>query len=207
MAAPPVRLEDVLLRTRSPWRRARRVLLRAAALLLAAALGAAADHVATRETPATPPARQVEDDLKNVVAANSRLWPNDGPRKLAGYLGLDPRVIQSGSAPATHGQISKQGSVSARHALVEASWSAVRQPGPLHAFYGRVRARRGHSVAIVATARKLGRRRQPRRWKVRFLRRSAVRGLHAVARDEKSAAGNDWVRDRRRLGAWLPEGV
>ena len=76
-------------------------------------------------------------------------------RKLTGYLGLDPRVSQSGSAPATHGRISKQGSVSARHALVEASWSVVRQPGPLHAFYQRVRARRGHSVAIVATARKL----------------------------------------------------
>ena len=77
------------------------------------------------------------------------------PRKLVGYLGLDPRVSQSGSSPATHGRISKQGSVSARHALVEASWSVVRQPGPLHAFYGRIRARRGHSVAIVACARKL----------------------------------------------------
>jgi transposase len=39
-----------------------------------------------------------------------------GPRQLVGYLGLDPRVRQSGSAPATHGRISKQGSASARHA-------------------------------------------------------------------------------------------
>ncbi len=31
----------------------------------------------------------------------------------------------------------------------------MRQPGPLHAFYERIRARRGHSVAIVAAARKL----------------------------------------------------
>jgi transposase len=77
------------------------------------------------------------------------------PRKLTGYLGLDPRVSQSGAAPATHGRISKQGSISARHALVEASWSVVRQPGPMHAFYQRIRARRGHSVAIVACARKL----------------------------------------------------
>jgi transposase len=38
---------------------------------------------------------------------------------------------------------------------VEASWSVVRQPGPLHAFYQRIRTRRGHSVAIVACARKL----------------------------------------------------
>jgi transposase len=76
-------------------------------------------------------------------------------RKLVGYLGLDPRVRQSGPGPATHGHISKQGSNSARHALVEACWTAVRQPGPLHAFYQRVRARRGHSIAIVAAARKL----------------------------------------------------
>lgn len=76
-------------------------------------------------------------------------------RKLVGYLGLDPRVRQSGSGPAKHGRISKQGSAAGRHALVEASWSVVRQPGPLAAFYNRIRARRGHQVAIVATARKL----------------------------------------------------
>ena len=76
-------------------------------------------------------------------------------RQLVGYLGLDPRVRQSGSTPATHGRISKQGSASARHALVEAAWSVVRQPGPLRAFYQRIRARRGHQVAVVAAARKL----------------------------------------------------
>jgi transposase len=89
------------------------------------------------------------------MAAIGEIGRFESPRKLVGYLGLDPRVTQSGSSPATHGRISKQGSVSARHALVEASWSVVRQPGPLHAFYARVRARRGHSVAIVAVARKL----------------------------------------------------
>jgi transposase len=76
-------------------------------------------------------------------------------RKLTAYLGLDPRVRQSGNTPATHGHISKQGSASARHALVEACWSTVRQPGPIAGFYERVRARRGHSIAIVASARKL----------------------------------------------------
>jgi transposase len=89
------------------------------------------------------------------IAAIGEIGRFPSPRKLVGYLGLDPRVSQSGSAPATHGRISKQGSVAARHALVEASWSAVRQPGPLHAFYQRIRSRRGHSVAIVAVARKL----------------------------------------------------
>ena len=77
------------------------------------------------------------------------------PRKLVGYLGLDPKVRQSGPGPATHGRISKQGSAPARYALVEAAWSVVRQPGPMHAFYERIRTRRRHQLAIVATARKL----------------------------------------------------
>jgi transposase len=76
-------------------------------------------------------------------------------RKLVGYHGLDPRIRQSGPGPGTSGHISKQGSASARWALVEASWSTVRQPGPMRAFYQPVRARRGHQVAVVAAARKL----------------------------------------------------
>jgi transposase len=79
------------------------------------------------------------------------------PRRLVGYLGLDPRVRQSGAGTASHGRISKQGSAPARYALVEAAWSVVRQPGPLRAFYERIRARRRHQVAIVAAARKLAR--------------------------------------------------
>jgi transposase len=77
------------------------------------------------------------------------------PRRVVGYLGLDPRVRQSGTGAAKHGRISKQGSAPARYALVEGAWSVVRQPGPLRAFYERIRARRGSQVAIVATARKL----------------------------------------------------
>ena len=90
------------------------------------------------------------------MAAIGEIGRFPSARKLTGYLGLDPRVSQSGSSRATHGRISKQGSVAARHALVEASWSTVRQPGPMHAFYQRIRSRRGHQVAIVACARKLG---------------------------------------------------
>ena len=78
-----------------------------------------------------------------------------GSRQLVAYLGLDPKVRQSGSEPARGGRISKRGSASARWALVEAAWSVVRQPGPLHAFYERLRARRGHGKAVVASARKL----------------------------------------------------
>src|SRR5579859_7302238 len=76
-------------------------------------------------------------------------------RKLVAYLGLDPKVRQSGEGPARSGRISKRGSASARWALVEAAWSVVLQPGPLHGFYERTKQRRGHGKAIVATARKL----------------------------------------------------
>jgi transposase len=39
--------------------------------------------------------------------------------------------------------------------LVEAAWAAAKTPGPLRAFYERVRARRGMQIALVGTARKL----------------------------------------------------
>jgi transposase len=76
-------------------------------------------------------------------------------RHLVSYLGLDPRVRQSGSEPARHGRISKQGPGEARHVLVEAAWHAARTTGPLRAFHQRVAARRGGNVATVAVARKL----------------------------------------------------
>jgi transposase len=76
-------------------------------------------------------------------------------RKLVAYLGLDPRVWQSGEGAARGGRISKRGSGHARWALVEAAWTAVNQPGPLRAFYQRTKSRRGHGKAIVASARKL----------------------------------------------------
>src|SRR4029450_389326 len=89
------------------------------------------------------------------VAAIGDIRRFTSARRLVGYLGLDPRVRQSGVSPARHGRITKQGSASVRHVLVEAAWIAARLPGPLRAFHQRVRARRGAQVAIVATARKL----------------------------------------------------
>ena len=76
------------------------------------------------------------------------------PAKLTSYLGLDPRVRQSGQHSFT-GHISRAGQAHARSLLIEAAHSAVRTPGPLRAFYLRVKARRGANVAVVATARKL----------------------------------------------------
>lgn len=75
--------------------------------------------------------------------------------KLVSYLGLDPRVRQSGDHAAYHGRISKQGRSHARGMLVEAAWAAAVTPGPLRAFYIRIQSRKGKQVAAVATARKI----------------------------------------------------
>ncbi len=91
----------------------------------------------------------------SIMAAVGDFSRFGSPQKLVSYLGLNPRVRQSGGQPASHGRITKQGRAHARGMLVEAAWAAAKTPGPLHAFYERVRARRGMQVAIVATARKL----------------------------------------------------
>jgi transposase len=123
---------------------------------------AAVERLIAREALRSPEARRLMTvPGVNVICAASFLAAVGdirrfrGSRQLVAYLGLDPRVRQSGTEPAQGGRISKRGSASARWALVEAAWSVVRQPGPLRAFYERVRARRGHGKAVVASARKL----------------------------------------------------
>jgi transposase len=77
------------------------------------------------------------------------------PRQLVSYLGLDPRVRQSGNDLARHGRISKAGPSETRHVLGEVAWKVAITPGPLKAFFERIRARRGAQIAATATARKL----------------------------------------------------
>jgi transposase len=91
----------------------------------------------------------------SIVAAVGDFSRFDRAEKLVSYLGLNPRVRQSGAQPASHGRITKQGRAHARGMLVEAAWVAAKIPGPLRAFFERVRARRGMQIAVVATARKL----------------------------------------------------
>jgi hypothetical protein len=89
------------------------------------------------------------------VAAVGDFSRFDEPNKLVAYLGLNPRVRQSGNGAAVHGRITKAGRSQARGMIVEAAFSAARAPGPLRAFYRRVKDRRGFQVATVATARKM----------------------------------------------------
>jgi transposase len=90
-----------------------------------------------------------------VVAAVGDFARFETPDQLVCYLGLNPRVKQSGNAPAIHGRITKAGPAQARGMLVEAAFAASRTPGPLRAFYRRVKDRRGFQIATVAVARKL----------------------------------------------------
>ena len=90
-----------------------------------------------------------------LVAAIGDVRRFASPQKLVSYVGLNPRVRQSGLGLAQYGRISKQGRAHDRAMLVEAAWAAAKAPGPLHAFFVRIRARRGHQIAAVAVARKL----------------------------------------------------
>jgi transposase len=90
-----------------------------------------------------------------LVAAIGDIRRFASPQKLVSYVGLNPRVRQSGLGAAHHGRISKVGRSHARAMLVEAAWAAAKAPGPLHAFFVRIRAKRGHQIAAVALARKL----------------------------------------------------
>jgi hypothetical protein len=78
---------------------------------------------------------------------------NDGDHA-ASYLGLTPRLRQS-AAKWHHGRITKAGSPQTRAMLVQAVQAASDHPGPIGAFFGRLRKRKKYNVAVIATARKL----------------------------------------------------
>lgn len=73
---------------------------------------------------------------------------------LAGYLGLAPRVKQSGDHT-WYGSITKAGSTEARRLLVLAAHHLQTHQGPLGEFYRRLRAKKHGSIAAVAAARKI----------------------------------------------------
>jgi transposase len=77
------------------------------------------------------------------------------PDKLAAWCGLVPHVYQSADKLIT-GNITKQGSKHIRWILIQVAQSAAKKKGSkLNRFFRRIRARKGHNVAIVALARKI----------------------------------------------------
>jgi hypothetical protein len=151
----------------------------------------------------------------SIVAAVGDIERFSSPEKLVSYFGLNPRVRQSGDKPAYHGRITKQGRAHARSMLVEAAWVISGVPGPLRAFFMRIRDKRGKHVAAVATARKLAvivwhmltkdedytwSRSALLDWKLRKLELTAGYPSHRGGRAKGSAAdySNKSVRDSER---------
>ena len=60
----------------------------------------------------------------SIVAAVGDFSRFDDPDKLVAYVGLNPKVRQSGNSAPVHGRISKAGRAHVRGVLVEAAWSA-----------------------------------------------------------------------------------
>ena len=80
----------------------------------------------------------------------------DEDKQVVSYAGLDPVVRESGDSR-TEGGISKRGSGNLRWILVQCANTAVQRCNDpyLGRFYARLKRRKNHQVAIVATARKL----------------------------------------------------
>lgn len=74
-------------------------------------------------------------------------------RKLASYFGIVPRVANSNETVKT-GRITKRGSKTGRTTLVQCTLVAIRYNEYLRTYYERIKARRGHGKAKIATARK-----------------------------------------------------
>ena len=78
----------------------------------------------------------------------------ESPKKLASYLGIVPRVSQSGDKE-RYGPITKHGNKLARTALVQCTWIAIRFSDYLKKYYSKKKAQKGSGKAIIATAHKL----------------------------------------------------
>jgi transposase len=101
----------------------------------------------------------VGEKTVHVLVALLIRWAQLGRRDAKGlvaYLGLDPRIHQSGKRP-PRGRISKQGDTRWRSLLVAAARGGLKgTSSPLARFYRRLRQRgKPHMVALVAAARKI----------------------------------------------------
>ena len=89
-----------------------------------------------------------------IVAEVGEIDRFDTDKQLVSYAGLDPMVHQSGDKE-VRGSISKEGPAPLRWALVQCANIAVRCEDYFGNFYTRLKERKNHQIAIVATARKI----------------------------------------------------
>jgi len=134
------------------------------------------------------------------------------PNELAAYFGLVPRVSQSGDK-CYYGRITKTGSSLGRWLAVECAQAMSLSSIPLAATYHRVKAKKGHNVAVVALARKLIvlvwhmlKKQEPYRYAPTARLREKLRKLNpalpAIARDE--VAKQDPAEVFKECGLWAP---
>jgi len=76
------------------------------------------------------------------------------PWKLVSYAGLSPSTRESSGKIKT-GRITKQGSPLLRWILIQCALSAIRHDHHMRTFYERIKQRKGHGKAIVATAKEM----------------------------------------------------
>jgi transposase len=91
-----------------------------------------------------------------VVAELGDVKRFSGEKEVCNYCGITPSLRQSGKKR-WNGHITKHGSKWLRRVLVQCALAAVKCRGDskFKAFYLRIKARRGHGIAIVALARKM----------------------------------------------------
>jgi len=97
-----------------------------------------------------------EVSASTVIAeiADPKRFQNE--KKLFSWSGLAPLTYQTGGKKPKSGHITKRGNKWLRRTLAQCATSAIKaRNSQIRLFYLRIRGRRGHKIAIVATARKL----------------------------------------------------
>jgi transposase len=97
-----------------------------------------------------------EVSASTVIAeiADPKRFQNE--KKLFSWSGLAPSTYQTGGKKPKSGHITKRGNKWLRRTLAQCATSAIKaRNSQIRLFYLRIRGRRGHKIAIVATARKL----------------------------------------------------
>ena len=75
------------------------------------------------------------------------------PKQLVGYAGIAPGLYESGNTSHSRG-ITHEGNRFLRWILCEITQHHIRKPGALRDFYLRLKDKKGHGKAVMATARK-----------------------------------------------------
>jgi transposase len=79
----------------------------------------------------------------------------DDAKRVGSFAGLVPSTYDSGQVAGRHGHITKHGPSELRAMLCEAAQHANRKAHPLHAYFGRIKAKSGYKIAIVAVAHRM----------------------------------------------------